>query len=201
MRLVGLLLVMGSFAFFGCAGDSSVVMSVFDDSGAGGDQPPIGGAGGEGGQSVSHQGGTGGSVATGGVAGGSAGSGSSISVTGGTRDLATTQCTAASGGTCPVPGSYLTCIKTSCGASLAECYTSDGISRAVGGQCMSYANCMLACPCDAGRSKCEGNCQQNFATYDPDCSSCLLGLLTCSSKFGCTFPTSCAASISGSSGS
>jgi hypothetical protein len=189
MRLVGLIFVMGSFAFVGCAGDSSVVMSVWDDSGAGGDQPPVGGAGGDGGQSVSHQGGS------------SGGSASSISVPGGTRDLATTQCTAASGGTCPVPGSYLTCIKTSCGASLAECYSSDGISRAVGGQCMSYANCMLACPCDAGRSKCEGNCQQNFATYDPDCSSCLIGLLTCSSKFGCTFPTSCSASVSGAAGS
>ena len=194
MRLVGLLFVMGSFAFVGCAGDSSVLMSVWDDGGAGGmgDQSPTGGGGGAGGKSVSSQGG---------AAGASAGGASSISVPGGTRDLSTTQCTTASSGTCPVPASYLSCIKTNCGASITECYASDGISRAVAGDCMSYANCMLACPCDAGRSKCESNCQQNYATYDPDCSSCLIRLLTCTSKFGCTFPTSCSARVSGSAGS
>ena len=196
MRLPGLLFVMGSWVFVGCAGDSSVVMSVWDDSGAGGVQSQTGGAG-DGGQAGPAQGGSGGNVATAGASGSNGGSTSSISVPGGTRDLTTTQCTTTSGGTCPVPASYLSCVKTSCGADIAKCYASDGISRAVGGKCMSYANCMLACPCNSARSTCENNCLQNYATYDPDCSSCVLDLLTCFSRYGCTYPSSCSASTSG----
>jgi hypothetical protein len=52
MRLLALLFVTGSLAVVGCAGDSSSVMSVWnDDGGVGGagGQPPVGGAGGAGG--------------------------------------------------------------------------------------------------------------------------------------------------------
>jgi hypothetical protein len=170
MRILAFLSMMGSIAFVGCAGDTSVLMSVWNDSGVGG---AGGGAEGSGGQS-----------------------GSSISVTGGTRDLTTTQCTATTGGTCPVPDSYLSCIEANCGPDIAACYYSDGVSKAAGGLCMAFGNCMLNCPCDSGRSKCETTCTQNDGSGDPNCWPCLNKLLACSSKYNCTLPTTCTAGSS-----
>jgi hypothetical protein len=163
-------------------------MSVWNDGG------PAGAAGGqsgqgEGGHTVSPGG------AGGGMVGGASG-GSSIVVPGGVRDLATTQCTSTSGGTCPVPSSYLQCLESSCGTNLTACYYSDGVSSAAGGACRSYANCMLACPCNSGRSNCETSCMQSYAMADPTCSTCMLNLLGCASTYGCNLPTSCAADVS-----
>jgi hypothetical protein len=110
----------------------------------------------------------------------------SISVLGGTRDLPTTHCTSTTGdGTCPVPDGYTSCIKGKCATSLTDCYYSDGISSAVGGICRSYANCMLACPCDTGQSKCEDDCLQNYAATDPNCWTCLINFRDCSSHVDC----------------
>jgi hypothetical protein len=54
-----------------------------------------------------------------GGSGGAIGSGGSVSsgivdVPGGTRDLATNLCTTTSGGTCPVSGDYIACLKSDC---------------------------------------------------------------------------------------
>jgi hypothetical protein len=163
MRFLAFLSVLGSLAFVGCAGDTSVRMSVWND----------GGVGGAGGQQMT---------------GGSSGSVSSISVTGGTRDLATTRCIT---GTCPVPSSSLSCLKANCAADIATCYTSDGVSKAASGFCMAYANCMLACPCNANSSKCESDCLQNEASTD--CLTKLNNLYNCSNNSGCT-STTCATS-------
>jgi hypothetical protein len=177
MRFLAFLSVLGSFAFIGCAGDTSVRMSVWDDSGvsAVGGTSGAGGAGGVSGQPMT---------------GGSSGSVSSIIVTGGTRDLATTRCIT---GTCPFPSSSLSCLKANCAADIATCYTSDGVSRAASGFCMAYANCMLACPCNASSSKCESDCLLNEASTAPDCLTKLNNLYNCSNNSGCT-PTTCATS-------
>ena len=149
-------------------------MSVWNDSGAG-NSP---GAGGTGGSSTSAQGGAGGQ---GGVGAGT------TSVTGGIRDVATAQCI--SGGSCPVSGADLSCIKGNCGASLTTCYSASG--TAGGGACVNYAKCMLQCPCDAGKSKCEGDCVQNYISADRDCMYCIVELGSCASKFSCPMATSC----------
>jgi hypothetical protein len=112
-------------------------------------------------------------------------------VKGGTRDLATTQCSTTSGNTCPWPSDSLTCLKTKCASQLAKCYYSDGVSAAAGGDCQAYANCMLKCSCDSGRSACEETCMQNYWVTDPTCSSCMYSMLTCSSSNSCLPPTTC----------
>jgi hypothetical protein len=110
----------------------------------------------------------------------------SISVPGGTRDLSTTHCTSTTGdATCPVPDGYTSCIKGKCATSLTDCYYSDGISSAVGGLCRSYANCMLACPCDTGQSKCEDDCLQKYAATNTNCWTCLINFRNCSSHVDC----------------
>jgi len=109
-----------------------------------------------------------------------------ISVPGGTRDLPTTHCTSTTGdGTCSIPSGYSSCIEGKCATSLTNCYYSDGISSAVGGICRSYANCVLACPCDTGQSKCEDDCLQNYAATDPNCWTCLIGFRDCSKHVNC----------------
>ena len=200
MRLFVAILVTGTLVSVGCDGDSSAVMSVWNDSGAGnslgsGGMPQKGGAigaggqGGKGGQITFTTGGTGGSIITAqGGSGGQAGGGT-VRVTGGSRDLATAQCVSTSGGSCPVSSTYLTCLESNCGTSLTTCYYSDGVSSAAGGVCRSYANCMLACSCDANRSTCESACLQNYA--NPDCSTCLYNLLACSSRYNCPTTTAC----------
>jgi len=124
MRLLALLFVTGSFALVGCSGDSSALMSVWNDSGAGGagGKPMTGGVGGQG----AVNGGSGGGVTI--PLGGSGGSvvSGTIRVTGGTRDLASAQCLSTSGGACPVSGSYLTCLEGNCPTNLTDCYYSDG---------------------------------------------------------------------------
>ncbi len=196
MRFLAFLFVTGSLAVVGC-GDTSALMSVWNDSGAGGGLPS-GGDGGQGGQGLGGQvvanGGSGGSVTL--PLGGSGGSivGGTVRVTGGTRDLATAQCTSTSGGACPVSGSYLACLEGNCPTNLAKCYYSDGISKAAGGDCQSYATCMLSCPCDAGKSACEDACL-SYATSDP-CATCFLNLYACVSRFNCPPQTACSSSTS-----
>jgi hypothetical protein len=204
MRFFAVAFVTGLLAVAGCAGDSSSIMSVWNDSGAGnapglgGNLAQSGGAGGAGGQGFGGQvvsaGGKGGGVTI--PLGGSGGqpSNGTIPVAGGARDLTTAQCISATGGTCPVSSSYLTCLEGNCGTNLTTCYYSDGISRAAGGVCQSYANCMLGCSCDASRSKCEDACLQNHATANPDCSTCLFNLVSCASKYSCPTMTSCSLS-------
>jgi hypothetical protein len=160
-------------------------MSVWNDGG------PGGAAGGHGGTSTPSSGGAGG---VGGVGA------DTIAVPGGTRDLATTQCTSTTGATCPVPGDYLACLEGYCSAKLTACYYSAGVSSAAGGMCRAYANCMRACPCNSGRSSCEDACMQNYASTDPNCSTCMLDLLVCSSTYGCTIPSTCASSSGGAAG-
>jgi len=214
MRSSFAIFLTGSLAVVGCAGDSSSMMSVWNDSGAAngpgtGVKPLLsGGAGGAGGQGLGGQmiaqGGSGGGGITfylGGSGGqSSGGSGGTIRVAGGTRDLTTTQCISTSGGTCPVSTSYLACLEGNCGASITDCYYSDGISSAAGGKCQSYANCMLACPCDAGRSKCEDACQQSYVLAVPDCSTCVGNLYICANRYNCPAMTLCTSSSGGASG-
>jgi hypothetical protein len=201
MRLIVAIFVTSSLAVVGCDGDSSSVMSVWNDSGvgntlgAGGMQQTggaigAGGQGGKGGQLTFAMGGAGGSIVP--AQGGSGGpsSGGTIRVTGGIRDLGTTQCISTSGGSCPVSSTYLTCLKSNCGSTLNTCYYSDGVASAAGGVCRSYANCMLACSCDANRSNCESACQ-DYATANPDCSTCLVNLVVCSSRYNCPTTTAC----------
>lgn len=218
MRGLALVLAAGTIAYVGCSGDTSALMSVWnDDAGVG----PAGGAvasggavggntgGGYGGQPFAKGGsggGYGGQPFVMGGSGGSDGSGGSVSggavsVPGGTRDLATAQCTTTSGGTCPVSGDYIACLRSSCGANLSECYYSDGYAKAVGGDCRDYANCMLHCSCDAGRSACEDSCLQNLGLTDSVCSTCLFNLWTCTSMHNCPPMAMCSTSGYGSAGS
>jgi hypothetical protein len=176
MRLLASCLALVLASVLGCAGDTSALMSVWNDGGPGGTSTPSsGGAGG--------------------------GGGGTLAVPGGTRDLATTQCTVTADGTCQVPSDSLTCLEGKCGSNLTDCYYSDGVSAAAGGRCQSYANCMLACPCDSGRSNCEATCLQKYAPTDSDCLACITSLLVCSSIYGCTPPTTCGSPSGGAGGS
>jgi hypothetical protein len=186
MRLLASFLAIALACVLGCGGDSSSVMSVWNDGG------PGGAAGGSGGALVPTSGGVGGGM------GGVVGTGT-VAVKGGTRDVATAQCIATSGGTCPWPSESVSCFKTRCASSLVKCYYSDGVA-ATGGECQAYANCMLQCSCDSGRSACEDTCMQSYWVTDPACSSCMLNLLTCASTNGCIPPGTCTPSSGGTSG-
>ena len=184
MRFLASILVTGLLV--GCSGDSSSLMSVWNDGsaanspGAGG-TPLTGGTGGTGGSSTIAQGGAGGQVAAG-----------TIIVTGGIRDVATAQCISTSGGACPLSSSDLACLKSNCGASLTTCYSASGTAgSASGGKCLKYAECMLGCPCNAGKSTCESNCFSNDVTAIPDCFSCIIDLGSCAGKFSCPMTTPC----------
>jgi hypothetical protein len=218
MRGLALVLVAGTMVYAGCSGDASALMSVWnDDAGVGqsGGALASGGAlggstsAGYGGQPFAKGGsggGYGGQPFVLGGSGGAAGSGGIVSsgivyVPGGTRDLATAQCTTTSGGACPVSGSYIACLRTSCASNLSECYYSDGYARAVGGVCRDYANCMLGCSCDAKRSTCEDSCLQSFGLGDSLCSTCLFNLWTCTNTHNCPPMMTCSTSIGGSGGS
>jgi len=170
MRCLAWISSFALFAVSGCGGDSSVVMSSWSDgsipSGAGGQGGTVGGQGGSLG-------------------------GGSVVVPGGTRDLATTQCTEATGTTCAVPVENLRCLDENCGASLAECYLSDGVSAAVGGRCQALADCVLRCPCDSDGKKCQDNCVGKHAPVNSDCGNCLYGLLSCLISSGCPSLWSC----------
>jgi hypothetical protein len=176
MRFLVSLLLTGWLVFAGCSGDSSSLMSVYNDSGAGSSP----GAGGTGGSSTNAQGGAGGQVSAG-----------TIGVTGGIRDVATAQCISTSGGACPLSSADLSCLKGNCGASLTDCYSASGTSGGAAGRCLKYANCMLGCPCDAGKSNCENTCALNDVTAIPDCFSCLMNLGSCASAFGCQMTSPC----------
>jgi len=175
MRFLASILVTGWLVLVGCSGDSSSIMSVWNDSGVV-NSPGTGGA--SGGSTIA-QGGSGGS-------GGQIGTGTT-GVPGGIRDVATAQCI--SGGSCPLSSADLSCIKGNCGESLTTCYNVSGASG--GGACVNYANCLLQCPCDGGKSKCEGDCFQNHVTSDFNCLYCISELATCASKFSCPMTTPC----------
>ena len=181
MRCLAFVSAIGFIAVCSCDGDSSALMSVWNDGGQAG---AAGGQGGPGGQIVPATGGAGGG-------GGSVSGGGTIVVPGGTRDLATTRCISASGGSCPVASNDITCLEVNCGPDLTACYYSDGVSAAAGGICQSYANCMLACKCDGSSSTCEYNCYQNHASTVPDCSNCLYKLAGCASNHGCSLLGTC----------
>jgi len=182
MRLLASFLALALACVLGCAGDSSSVMSVWNDGGPGGS------AAGQGG-SIVGSGGTGGGVGSG-----------TLAVEGGIRDLATTQCTVTSGATCPWPAETLTCIKSQCSAELTKCYYSDGVSAAAGGTCQDYANCMLKCPCTAARGTCEDSCRESVAAGEAGCNMCLFDLFNCATDHGCPPPTTCTVSSGGAGG-
>jgi len=164
--------VLGWLVLAGCSGDSSSIMSVWNDSGV--VNPP--GTGGASGGSTSAQGGSGGQIGTG-----------TTSVPGGVRDVATAQCI--SGGSCSIASADLSCIKNYCGASLTTCYNASATSGS--GACAQYAHCLLKCPCGAGKSTCEGDCLQNHVTADFSCLYCLSELATCANQFSCPMTTPC----------
>jgi hypothetical protein len=167
MRLLALILA--SLAVVGCAGDSSALMSVWNDSGIGGSQPPVGGTGG---------------------AGGAGGGDGTVVVAGGVRDLATVQCISTSGGACTFSGAYLTCIKGNCASDLNTCYSRPGTSGA-GGVCLEYANCQLKCPCNENKSTCEDDCVQKYALVNNCWGACLSNLLACASAHNCPQTQTC----------
>jgi hypothetical protein len=184
MRLLASAFAVLLVSVLGCAGDSSSLMSVWNDGG------PGGAFGGQGGQTVPSSGGAGGTAGASG--------GGSIAVRGGTRDLATAQCTSATAPACPVDGVYLNCVQSHCGPLVTDCYYSDGVSSAAGGRCRAYANCMLGCPCDRDKYDCENQCLQDYGFTDTSCSQCLVTLFTCLTSNGCTPPATCASSSGGS---
>jgi len=184
MRLLAAFSLLGLLA--ACSGDSSSVMSVWTDpegAGTGGvvDPAGLGGRTGATGGQGGHGGATTIPISTGGSAGGATGS---IAVRGGNRDVATAQCTSTSaGGGCPFTAADLQCVQGPCGSNLRACY------QGPTGICGDYAACMLACPCDSGRSACESSCLQTKALSNADCASCALDLVSCYSKNGCVLPT------------
>jgi hypothetical protein len=181
MRLVLAFSVLGLLA--ACSGDSSSVMSSWDDDTGG---TWAGGAGGRGGAVSGGQSGSvgkGGSGGTGGVAtttiptGGMAGN---IVVPGGARDSVTAQCVStSSGGGCPIGGTMLRCLQGVCATALSGCF------QGTSGPCAAYATCMFNCPCDAGRSACELTCFNDKGTGDETCGPHIVDLAACLSLNGC----------------
>lgn len=173
MRLVSALLLFGLLA--ACSGDSSSIMSTWNDD-----------TGGAGGSAAGGQGGSPGLGGSGGVtttipSGGTAGV---VAVQGGARDGMNAQCVAtSSGGGCPVGGAFLGCLQGSCAEALRKAY------QGTSGPCAAYAACMFNCPCDSGRSGCELTCFNDKGIGDETCSPRLLELLTCLSMDGCAQPT------------
>ncbi|MBN2573920.1 MAG: hypothetical protein JXP73_05085 [Deltaproteobacteria bacterium] len=180
---IGSMIVLLSLA--SCDGDSSVLMSVWNDAGPGDVAPgPGGAAGGQGGNAVPAAGGAGGG------AGGASGAGS-IVVPGGARDLTTAMCISSTGGTCVAPAGFASCLQANCNAKLVACYYSDGVSSAAGGVCQAYANCMLASPCDANGTNYQNDCALNYASNNFACATCLASLVSCSTTYGCGDPFAC----------
>jgi hypothetical protein len=169
MRLLAFLLLTGSLVVVGCAGDSSSLMSVWNDSGVGGAPSPVGGAGGSGGA-------------------GGAGAGGTVLVPGGVRDLSTAQCISTTGGGCLYSSDNLACLKGNCAPYLSACYSQPGTSTSAGGVCLEYANCLLRCPCDGSQSTCESDCGQNYLSMN-NCWMCIVNLGTCASNHNCQMPT------------
>jgi hypothetical protein len=190
MRLLASFLVIGFLTFPGCGGDTSVLMSVWNDSGVGGVMGH-GGAGGSGG-ALPSGGGAGGTTIIGNGGSGGNIANTTVAVEGGARDLVTALCVRT---ICP----DLPCLRENCSSSITECYYSDGISSAAGGKCQNYANCMLKCPCNTARKKCEDTCLQNHVAMDPDCSTCMWTLTVCTTQKGCMPPSTCTGT-GGSSG-
>jgi hypothetical protein len=164
-----------------CSGDSSSVMSSWNDEATGG-AAGTGGIASAGGSGGHVQGGSGGSVTV--PSAGGAGGGSSVVVRGGVRDSATAQCTVtSSGGGCAVDAALLSCVKDKCGNYLAACF------QGTAGPCGEYAACMFACPCDSGRSACENLCLTDKGFGSDTCNPRMLDFLSCWSVNGCTLPT------------
>jgi len=161
-------------AVWSCGGDSSSLMSVRNDGAVVSATGGITGGAGQGGEAPGQGGQTGGVVG-----------GDTVTVPGGTRDVATTFCTTTTGDDCAVPAEKIACGKTYCNANLIDCYSADGS----GGKCKSYATCRLACSCDVKeRVKCENKCMADYGMTDPTCSECLTSLWLCSAQYKCSPP-------------
>jgi hypothetical protein len=177
-----------AFSLFGllasCSGDSSSVMSSWDDETGGALGGGAGGSmGGRGGSAAGGQGGLAGQGGSGGVAtttiptGGAAGN---ITVPGGARDAVTAQCiSTSSGGGCPIDSTSLQCWKGPCGAAVSACF------KGTSGPCADYAACLFNCPCNAGRSNCEFACLSDKGTGDEKCTPFLNDLGVCLSANSC----------------
>jgi hypothetical protein len=215
MRPAISLFLVGSLAFAACAGETSSLMSVYNDSGVGGQGMASGGAAGHptggngggtwgtlfntGGTAGTFYGGAGGAMGgRGGAIGGQGGSAGPISVPGGARDPDTGRCIATTGSACPTSPDSIACAHGHCEGTLLECFTPTGAGSFVG-QCANYGNCMFACPCDSRKTACENACLQNYASADPDCSTCLLNLGFCMGLFGCSLTEDCTTGTSGGS--
>jgi hypothetical protein len=199
MRLATSLFFVGSVAFAACAGETSSLMSVWNDSGVGGQAGAMSSGGTAGYPIGGNTGGTAG-YSTGGASGmfgGDGGSLGTIAVVGGVRDLATGQCTTVSGGACMTPSSSITCAHDHCEATLRDCYYPTTTTGSFTGQCAAYGNCLLGCPCDGRKATCENGCLQNYASPNADCSTCLLNLGVCMGLFGCSLTADCPVSSSG----
>jgi len=215
MRGLALVLAAGTIVYVGCSGDTSALMSVWNDAGVG----PAGGAtgggyggrpfvvGGSGGGYGGHpfvMGGSGG-VATGGFGGvggvgGAAGTSGGVSgvvyVNGGVRDVVTGLCISASGGSCAVSKGYLACLDGSCARDRNQCY-----DVATGGPCQDYVNCMLSSPCDAQKDAYESKCLQAYGAGELSCWNCLVSLSSCATSSNCPSMNECPSSVGGAAGS
>jgi hypothetical protein len=176
MRVLAWIPSLVVLVMWSCGGDSSAILSTRSD---GSIAPAAGGQGG----AVGGQGGQAGASSQG-----------SVAVRGGARDLATTQCTEASGTACAVPAENLRCLDENCAENLVDCYYSDGVSTAAGGRCQGLANCILACPCDSDAKKCQDGCVTKHAPLNSDCGNCLYGLAICVNSSGCPAMWACVVS-------
>jgi hypothetical protein len=223
MRGLALVLAAGTIVYVGCSGDTSALMSVWNDAGVG----PAGGAfasggavggvtgGGYGGQPFAKGGSggygyggqpfvmggsggaaTGGIGGVGGAAGASGGASGVVYVSGGVRDLATGLCISASGGSCAVSKGYLACLDTSCVRERNQCY-----DIPTGGPCQDYVNCMLHGPCDTQKDAYESKCLQAYGAGELSCWNCLVNLNSCAANSNCPAMNECPSSVGGAAGS
>jgi len=218
MRGLALVLAAGTIVYGGCSGDSSALMSVWNNdagvvrtggavggasSGGYGGQPfAKGGSGGYGyGGQPFVMGGSGGAATggiggVGGAVGASGGASGVVYVNGGVRDLATGVCISASGGSCAVSKGYLTCLDTSCARERNQCY-----DIPTGGPCQDYVNCMLSSPCDAQKDAYESKCLQAYGAGELSCWNCLVSLSSCATSSNCPSMNECPSSVGGAAGS
>jgi hypothetical protein len=222
MRGLALVLAAGTIAYVGCSGDTSALMSVWNNdagvvrtggvvasggavggatgAGYGGQSFAKGGSGGYGygGQPfvMGGSGGaaTGGNWGVGGAVGASGGASGVVYVNGGVRDLATGLCIGASGGSCAVSKSYLTCLDTSCVGERNRCY-----DIPTGGPCQDYVNCMLQSPCDTQKDTYESKCLQAYGAGELSCWNCLVSLNSCAAS-SCPPINECPSSAGGAAG-
>jgi hypothetical protein len=121
-------------------------------------------------------------------------------VQGGYRSFASTGClSAAPAANCAAEDEYWTCMQSECGTRLSDCWafwedaSLAGCRVGYSGRCTSYAECIVDCPCDADRWRCEADCVRDQVLANPDCSACAAQVVGCVSARACAAPPSCAA--------